>query len=68
MEADLKTDDVPAMVELVSRVLCWNRVGDPDKLDSSGRPNWTWYRSEAQRFVSTHGEKVKGLVNDSLQE
>lgn len=68
MEADLNIDDVPPMVELVSRILCWNRVGNPDKLDSSGRANWTWYKSEAERFVSTNAEKVKELASASLSQ
>lgn len=55
-------------VELVCRVLCWNRVGDPDKLDSSGSPNWKWYRSEAERFVSIHGGKMEELLNASLSK
>lgn len=54
------------MVELVCRVLCWNRVGDPDKKDSSGSPNWKWYRSEAERFVSIQKEKIEELTSASL--
>lgn len=54
------------MVELVCRVLCWNRVGDPDKLDSSGSPNWKWYRSEAERFVSIQKDKIEELTSASL--
>lgn len=68
MEAGLKTDEVPAIIQLVSRILCWNRVGNPDGLDSSGQPNWTWYRSEAQRFVATHGKEIEELLGASVSQ
>lgn len=55
-------------VELVCRILCWNRVGDPDKLDSSGSPNWKWYRSEAERFVSIQRDKMEELLIASIQK
>lgn len=54
------------MVELVSRVLCWNRVSDPDKDEAGGNPRWTWYKSEAERFVSIYGDKIEELTDASL--
>lgn len=55
-------------VELVCRVLCWNKVSDADKIEADGLPRWTWYRSEAERFVSIYGEKIKELTDASVQK
>lgn len=61
-------EDHDKMVELVARVLCWNKVSCADKIEANGLPRWTWYRSEAERFVSIHKGKIEELTSASLQE